>query len=178
MLLALRINVLSKGHSGITPQTLSQLVDALNANCISCVPVKGTVGASGDLAQLSHLALGLMGEGEMWDTSLNPHQPASAKKILKRYFYILIFFSNFFIFIFVFFVMCHYEQNICLCRVLLSKNLSLCLFVLCFVGVLFGCPLCVYVCMCVCVCVCVYVIFFLSFVTQCKNILFIKTDTI
>ncbi len=66
MLLALRINVLSKGHSGVRPETLQQLLDALNANCLSFVPAQGTVGASGDLAPLSHLALGLMGEGKMW----------------------------------------------------------------------------------------------------------------
>lgn len=41
--------------------------DAFNADCLSVVPSKGTVGASGDLAPLSHLALGLMGEGDMWD---------------------------------------------------------------------------------------------------------------
>lgn len=36
------------------------------ASCLSWVPEQGTVGASGDLAPLSHLALGLMGEGKMW----------------------------------------------------------------------------------------------------------------
>ncbi|XP_011405902.1 PREDICTED: histidine ammonia-lyase-like [Amphimedon queenslandica] len=66
LLLALRINVLAKGCSGIRLETLQQLVNALNASCLSSVPEKGTVGASGDLAPLSHLALGLMGEGEMW----------------------------------------------------------------------------------------------------------------
>ncbi|TMW57310.1 hypothetical protein Poli38472_003235 [Pythium oligandrum] len=67
MLLALRINVLSKGHSGIRTETLQQLIDAFNADCLSVVPCKGTVGASGDLAPLAHLALGMMGEGKMWD---------------------------------------------------------------------------------------------------------------
>ena len=36
------------------------------ASCLSYVPEKGSVGASGDLAPLSHLILGLMGEGQMW----------------------------------------------------------------------------------------------------------------
>jgi histidine ammonia-lyase len=67
MLLALRINVLAKGHSGIRKETLQQLIDAFNADCLSIVPQKGTVGASGDLAPLAHLALGMMGEGMMWD---------------------------------------------------------------------------------------------------------------
>ena len=66
MLLALRINVLAKGFSGISSETLLQLIDAFNASCLSWVPEKGTVGASGDLAPLSHLALGLIGEGKMW----------------------------------------------------------------------------------------------------------------
>lgn len=66
-LLALRINVLSKGLSGISPETLRRVVDLFNADCLSVVPEKGTVGASGDLAPLSHLALGLMGEGPMWN---------------------------------------------------------------------------------------------------------------
>ena len=38
----------------------------LTASCLPLVPQKGTLGASGDLAPLSHLALGLMGEGQMW----------------------------------------------------------------------------------------------------------------
>ena len=65
-LLALRINVLAKGHSGISLETLTQLIDAFNCSCLSWVPEKGTVGASGDLAPLAHLALGLLGEGKMW----------------------------------------------------------------------------------------------------------------
>ncbi|OTF73683.1 histidine ammonia-lyase-like protein [Euroglyphus maynei] len=66
MLLALRINVLAKGYSGISLETLQQLIDAFNESCLSWVPEKGTVGASGDLAPLAHLALGLIGEGKMW----------------------------------------------------------------------------------------------------------------
>ncbi|NWW98148.1 HUTH lyase, partial [Caloenas nicobarica] len=66
MLLALRINVLAKGYSGISLETLQQVVEAFNASCLPYIPEKGTVGASGDLAPLSHLALGLIGEGKMW----------------------------------------------------------------------------------------------------------------
>ena len=66
-LLALRVNVLAKGHSGIRVETLERVIAAFNGNCLSVVPCKGTVGASGDLAPLAHLALGLMGEGDMWD---------------------------------------------------------------------------------------------------------------
>ncbi|XP_032730165.1 histidine ammonia-lyase [Lontra canadensis] len=66
MLLALRINVLAKGYSGISLETLKQVIEVFNASCLPYVPEKGTVGASGDLAPLSHLALGLIGEGRMW----------------------------------------------------------------------------------------------------------------
>ncbi|XP_076578951.1 histidine ammonia-lyase-like [Chaetodon auriga] len=66
MLLVLRINVLAKGHSGISMETLDAMIKAFNASCLSWVPEKGTVGASGDLAPLAHLSLGLMGEGRMW----------------------------------------------------------------------------------------------------------------
>ncbi|XP_033744655.1 histidine ammonia-lyase-like [Pecten maximus] len=66
MVLALRINVLAKGFSGISMDTLQKYIAAFNASCLPFVPEKGTVGASGDLAPLSHLALGMMGEGKMW----------------------------------------------------------------------------------------------------------------
>eukprot|EP00117_Sycon_ciliatum_P047881 scpid55873/ scgid34160/ Histidine ammonia-lyase len=65
-LLAVRINILCKGYSGIRLETVNKMVAAFNKSCLSYVPEKGTVGASGDLAPLSHLALGLMGEGKMW----------------------------------------------------------------------------------------------------------------
>ncbi|KAL7982525.1 hypothetical protein Chor_010123 [Crotalus horridus] len=66
MLLALRINVLAKGYSGLSLETLQQVIEAFNASCLPYIPEQGTVGASGDLAPLSHLALGLIGEGKMW----------------------------------------------------------------------------------------------------------------
>ncbi|KAL7071445.1 hypothetical protein ACQ4LE_009188 [Meloidogyne hapla] len=69
MLLALRINVLAKGHSGISLENLEKLIDAFNAYCVSYVPEQGTVGCSGDLCPLAHLALGLLGEGQMWSPS-------------------------------------------------------------------------------------------------------------
>ncbi|RLN78144.1 hypothetical protein BBJ28_00007981 [Nothophytophthora sp. Chile5] len=84
MLLALRINVLAKGHSGIRVHTLEQLVDAFNADCLSVVPCKGTVGASGDLAPLSHLALGMMGEGPMWDKVGDDFVVGEAAKVLAK----------------------------------------------------------------------------------------------
>ncbi|CAD5216638.1 unnamed protein product [Bursaphelenchus xylophilus] len=66
MLLALRINVFAKGHSGISLENVQKLVNAFNAFCVSFVPQQGTLGCSGDLAPLAHLALGMLGEGQMW----------------------------------------------------------------------------------------------------------------
>jgi histidine ammonia-lyase len=63
-MLLLRANTLIKGHSGVRPVVIQQLVRLLNQRIHPVVPLKGSVGASGDLAPLSHLALVLMGEGE------------------------------------------------------------------------------------------------------------------
>jgi histidine ammonia-lyase len=63
-LMMLRANALAKGYSGIRPETLQLLVDCLNRGVHPVVPEQGSLGASGDLAPLSHLALLLIGEGE------------------------------------------------------------------------------------------------------------------
>jgi histidine ammonia-lyase len=63
-MLAIRINTLMRGHSGVRPSTLQALADMLNAGIVPVVPRLGSVGASGDLAPLSHLAIVLLGEGE------------------------------------------------------------------------------------------------------------------
>lgn len=83
MLLALRINVLAKGHSGISLVNVFKMIKAFNAGCMPMVPCKGTVGASGDLAPLSHLALGLMGEGKMFDPETGELQEAA--DVLKKH---------------------------------------------------------------------------------------------
>ena len=64
--MALRINVLAKGFSGIRRETLERLIELLNRRVHPRVPSRGSVGASGDLAPLAHLALVLIGEGEAW----------------------------------------------------------------------------------------------------------------
>ncbi|CAF0952561.1 unnamed protein product [Rotaria sp. Silwood1] len=66
MMFALRINILAKGYSGISEDTLHKIITAFNKSCIPEIPSQGTVGASGDLAPLAHLAAGLMGVGRMW----------------------------------------------------------------------------------------------------------------
>jgi histidine ammonia-lyase len=60
----LRANALAVGYSGIRVDTLQSLVDMLNAGIVPVIPEKGSLGASGDLAPLSHLVLVLIGEGE------------------------------------------------------------------------------------------------------------------
>ncbi len=63
-MLCIRINTLLRGHSGIRVQTLQALAAMLNAGIVPVVPQLGSVGASGDLAPLSHLAIVLLGGGE------------------------------------------------------------------------------------------------------------------
>src|SRR5437867_8657945 len=63
--MALRANVLAKGFSGIRAETLDLLIELLNRGIHPRVPSRGSVGASGDLAPLAHLALVLIGEGEV-----------------------------------------------------------------------------------------------------------------
>jgi histidine ammonia-lyase len=64
VLILLRANVIAKGFSGARLETLEQLILMLNRGVIPVVPERGSVGASGDLAPLAHLALCLVGEGE------------------------------------------------------------------------------------------------------------------
>src|SRR6185503_15271545 len=68
--MALRANVLAKGFSGIRVETLDALLAMLNRGVHPRVPSRGSVGASGDLAPLAHLALVLVGEGDVLDRSL------------------------------------------------------------------------------------------------------------
>ena len=63
-MMLLRANVLTLGFSGIRLETIELLCEALNRSVWPVVPEKGSVGASGDLAPLAHLALTLIGEGE------------------------------------------------------------------------------------------------------------------
>lgn len=62
-MMILRVNALARGFSGIRPETLDVLVAMINANLIPDIPSQGSVGSSGDLTPLSHLALAMIGEG-------------------------------------------------------------------------------------------------------------------
>jgi histidine ammonia-lyase len=76
----LRANALAKGCSGARTGTVELLVDCLNRGVLPHVPGRGSVGASGDLAPLAHLALPLVGEGEAWvDGELLPGAEALAR---------------------------------------------------------------------------------------------------
>ena len=75
----LRANALAKGYSGARVETVELLVELLNRGVLPHVPARGSVGASGDLAPLAHLALPLVGEGEAWvDGALLPGTEALA----------------------------------------------------------------------------------------------------
>jgi histidine ammonia-lyase len=64
LILTLKIGSLARGYSGVRPETLDSLVKMYNAQIWPCIPAQGSVGASGDLAPLAHLALAAMGEGQ------------------------------------------------------------------------------------------------------------------
>lgn len=64
-IMLLRINTLTRGFSGISLETLQQMVDYLNLGIHPVVPTQGSVGASGDLCPLSHVAISLIGHGEV-----------------------------------------------------------------------------------------------------------------
>jgi histidine ammonia-lyase len=64
IIMLLRANALSKGYSGIRLETLETLIEMLNCQVHPCIPEKGSLGASGDLAPLAHMVLPMIGEGE------------------------------------------------------------------------------------------------------------------
>src|ERR1043165_5508084 len=65
-MMVLRANVLALGFSGIRLEVIELLCEMLNRRVCPVVPEKGSVGASGDLAPLAHLALSVVGEGEVF----------------------------------------------------------------------------------------------------------------
>jgi histidine ammonia-lyase len=79
-ILAVRINSLVQGYSGIRPEVIQLACGLLNKNIIPFVPSQGSVGSSGDLAPLSHIGLVLMGEGRAWHKG----ELLSGKKALSR----------------------------------------------------------------------------------------------
>ncbi len=88
--LALRIPALAKGHSGVTVELIERLIEMYNRGVVPAIPEQGSVGASGDLAPLAHLALVVMGEGEAFisrpgaEPPRTPARPLSGRAALKR----------------------------------------------------------------------------------------------
>lgn len=78
--MALRANLLARGHSGVRPQVAQLLVEFLNRGITPVVPSRGSVGASGDLAPLAHIALALIGEGMV---RVNGGPPLPARVVMN-----------------------------------------------------------------------------------------------
>lgn len=79
-IMLLRANALATGHSGIRLCVVEKILEFLNNDIIPVIPQQGSVGASGDLAPLSHLALALIGEGEVWKDG----KPVEVTELLKE----------------------------------------------------------------------------------------------
>jgi histidine ammonia-lyase len=77
-MMVLRANSLAKGYSGVRPDVIDTLCEMLNRGVTPFVPSQGSVGASGDLAPLAHLALVLIGEGECLDEKASRIPAAAA----------------------------------------------------------------------------------------------------
>jgi histidine ammonia-lyase len=87
--LALRINALVKGYSGVSPGLVDALVAMFNRGVVPVIPEQGSVGASGDLAPLAHMALVVMGEGQAYVSRPGhrpnrPLRPLSGRAALRR----------------------------------------------------------------------------------------------
>src|SRR5438309_6218859 len=82
LVLALRIQALAKGYSGVTPALLEILLEMYNRGVVPAIPEQGSVGASGDLAPLAHLALVVMGEGHAFVS--NPASDGDLAPASKR----------------------------------------------------------------------------------------------
>ena len=81
LIILLRANALAKGFSGVRPEVVQRLLKIFNLNAVPFIPEKGSVGSSGDLVQLAHLVLALMGEGNfIVDGKIKP-----AREILRRH---------------------------------------------------------------------------------------------
>jgi len=83
-MMALRVNDFCRGNSGLRLQTIQMLADMLNSGIVPVVPEKGSVGASGDLVPMAHLALVMIGEGEAFVDGI---RMSGAKALASRNLY-------------------------------------------------------------------------------------------
>jgi histidine ammonia-lyase len=81
IMLLLKIQSLSYGHSGVQLQTVERLVDFYNNDVLPIIYTQGSLGASGDLAPLAHLSLPLLGEGEVYFEGKKVH----SSEVLKQF---------------------------------------------------------------------------------------------
>ncbi len=81
IMMLLRVNALAKGYSGIRLSTVQLLIDMMNNNIIPVIPSQGSVGSSGDLVQLSHLVLAMIGKGRCWLIKSGERRTKSEEKI-------------------------------------------------------------------------------------------------
>ena len=65
LMMVLKINSLARGYSGVRQEVIDALITLVNEEVYPCIPEKGSVGASGDLAPLAHMSTVLLGEGEV-----------------------------------------------------------------------------------------------------------------
>lgn len=82
LMLALKIHALGLGSSGVSEATFQRLLLHIERDWIPVVPSKGSLGASGDLAPLAHMALPLLGEGAVWDE--DGGSPVPAARVLSE----------------------------------------------------------------------------------------------
>ena len=83
-ILLLRARTLAAGYSGVRADLPARLIELLNLNLLPVIPGKGSVGASGDLAQLAHLAQPLIGEGRLRGTG-DPPRGRPAAEVLAEH---------------------------------------------------------------------------------------------
>ena len=83
IMMLLRLNALARGYSGIRLETLELLIKMMKYNIIPVVPSQGSVGSSGDLVQLSHLVLAMIGKGRVQLVKNITDENASAEKIIS-----------------------------------------------------------------------------------------------
>ena len=86
LLMVLKLSSMGRGHSGVRLDVIQALIKLLNAGVYPCIPEKGSVGASGDLAPLAHMSLVLLGEGDVRvDGKIIPAVEGLAKVGLKPF---------------------------------------------------------------------------------------------
>ena len=86
LMLITKVHALSQGFSGIRLETVERMLTFIELDLIPVVPEQGSVGASGDLAPLSHLFLPLLGEGEFWQSEEGQNgKTVPAAKLLKEH---------------------------------------------------------------------------------------------